>query len=113
MQLTTTLGTKMAHYKENFLQVLDDGFVIRPKYLDTHLSYGVRCVIIQMCTSLHQLEIETSMFIGVQAKDQICQVCQREPKTKLHLYDIAQCTMRYKALFIVYLGIALDHCVKS
>ena len=38
MQPTTTLGTKMAHYRENFLQVTDGRFLITLGYIDTHLS---------------------------------------------------------------------------
>ncbi|MCO5560653.1 hypothetical protein L7F22_014270 [Adiantum nelumboides] len=42
------LGTKMAFYRGNFLQVSEDGFVTCPSYMDTHLSHGLRCAIGQI-----------------------------------------------------------------
>ena len=39
------LGTKMAHYKTHFLQTSEDGFIIRPPYMDIHLSYALDNVI--------------------------------------------------------------------
>ena len=39
------LGTKMAHYKTHFLHTSEDGFVIRPPYMDIHLSYAPCSVI--------------------------------------------------------------------
>ena len=56
------LGTKMAFYRGNFLQVSEDGFVTRPSYMDTHLSHGLRCAIGKIRTSSHQLEIEFGRF---------------------------------------------------
>ena len=61
------LGTKMAFYKEHFLELIEDGFVTRPMYMDTCLSHGLRCVIGQMRTSSLQLEMEISRFKGVRA----------------------------------------------
>ena len=40
-----SLGTKMAHYKTHFLHTSEDGFIIRPPYVDTHLSYAQHSVI--------------------------------------------------------------------
>lgn len=53
---------KMAFYREHLLQLTGDGFVIRPSYMDTHLSHGLRCAIGQIRTSSHQLEIEIGRF---------------------------------------------------
>ena len=94
MPSTTELGTKMAHYKGNFLRITDDGFVERPSYMDSHLSHGLRCVIGQMRTSSHQLEIETGRFRGIPAKDRTCQLCHREPETELHF--IYHCPVYYE-----------------
>ena len=63
------LGTKMAFYRGNFLQVSEDGFVTRPSYMDIHLSHGLRCVIGQIRTSSHQLEIEFGKFQGIPPED--------------------------------------------
>ena len=45
------LGTKRAFYKENFLHLTEDGFIIRPEYMDVHLSFSTRCAIGQIRTS--------------------------------------------------------------
>ncbi|MCO5551803.1 hypothetical protein L7F22_005305 [Adiantum nelumboides] len=78
------LGTKMAFYRGNFLQVSEDGFVTRPRYMDTHLSHGLRCAIGQIRTSSHQLEIEFGRFQGIPPKDRLCKLCGTEPETELH-----------------------------
>ena len=62
--------------------------------MDTHLSHGLRCVIGQMRTSSHQLEIETGRFRGILAKDGIRQLCHREPETELHF--ICHCPVYYE-----------------
>ena len=72
IQPTRELGPKMAFYREHLLQLTEDGFVTRPTYMDTHLSHGIRCVIGQMRTSSHQLEIETGRYRGIGAEDRIC-----------------------------------------
>ena len=42
---------KMTHYKTHFLHTLEDGFIIRPSYMDIHLSYVLHNVIGQLQTS--------------------------------------------------------------
>ena len=56
----------------------------RPAYMDFHLSHGIGCAIGQMCTSSHQLEIETGKFRGVPAEAKIYQLYHIEPETELH-----------------------------
>ena len=51
------LGTKMALYREHFLHTFEEGFIIRPRYMNSHLSHGLQCVIGQLRTSSHQLHI--------------------------------------------------------
>ena len=94
IQLTRELGTKMAFYRDQFLQLTEDGFVTRPSYMDTHLSFGIRCAIGQLRTSSHQLEIETGRFRGVRAEARICQLCHLEPETELHY--ICHCSAYYE-----------------
>ena len=62
MQALRELGTKMRFHREHFLQLTEDGFAIRPAYMDTHLSHGIRCAIGEIRTSSHNLEIETGRF---------------------------------------------------
>ena len=91
---TQEMGTKMAFYKENFLQVSEDGFVTRPSYMDTHLSHGLRCAIGQIRTSSHQLEIEFGRFQGIPPEDRLCKLCGIEPETELHY--VCHCTVYYE-----------------
>lgn len=91
---TQELGRKMAFYREHLLQLTGDGFVIRPSYMDTHLSHGLRCAIGQIRTSSHQLEIETGRFRGIPADSRICRLCHTEPETELHY--ICHCTVYYE-----------------
>ena len=91
---TQELDTKMAFYREHLLQLTGDGFVIRPSYMDTHLSHGLRCAIGQIRTSSHQLEIETGRFRDIPAAMRICRLCHTEPETELHY--ICHCTVYYE-----------------
>ena len=84
----------MAFYREHLLQLTGDGFVIRPNYMDTQMSHGLRCAIGQIRTSSHQLEIETGRFRGIPADSRICRLCQLEPETELHY--ICHCTVYYE-----------------
>ena len=84
----------MAFYREHLLELTEDGFVIRPAYMDFHLSHGIRCAIGQMRTSLHQLEIETGRFRGVPTEARIYQLCHIEPDTELH--HIFHCPVYYE-----------------
>ncbi|MCO5599422.1 hypothetical protein L7F22_053525 [Adiantum nelumboides] len=88
------LGTKMAFYRGNFLQVSEDGFVTRPSYMDTHLSHGLRCATGQIRTSSNQLEIEFGRFQGIPPEDRLCKLCGIEPETELHY--VCHCTVYYE-----------------
>ena len=72
-----SLGTKMAHYKSHFLHTSENGFIIRPHYMDTHLSYALRSVIGQLWTSSHQLEIEVSRYTLIPLEERFCQLCHQ------------------------------------
>ena len=94
METTQELGTKMAAYKEHFLQFTEDGFVVKPSYMDAHPSYGVWCAISQIRTSSHQLEIEVHRFNGIQVNERICQLCKLEPRIEYHF--ICRCLVYYE-----------------
>ena len=68
--------------------------MIRPAYMDAHLSHGIRCVIGQIRTSLHNLEIEMGRFRGTQGEERMCQLCRIEPKTEMH--HICCCPVYYE-----------------
>ena len=84
----------MRFYKEHFRQLTTDGFMIKPAYMDTHLSHGIQCAIGQIRTSSHNLEIETGRFRGIQAEERMCQLCRIEPETELH--HICCCPVCYE-----------------
>ncbi|KAH7299191.1 hypothetical protein KP509_25G076700 [Ceratopteris richardii] len=84
----------MVFYRDHLLRLTRDGFVVKPSYMDTHLSYGVQCAIGQIRTSSHQLEIETGRYRGVPTQDRICRLCRREPEIELHY--ICHCFAYYE-----------------
>eukprot|EP00250_Pteridium_aquilinum_P019422 c24426_g1_i1 orf=1306-2640(+) len=88
------LGTKMAFYRDHLLRTTEDGFIVRPGYMDTHLSHALRCAIGQIRTSSHQLEIETGRYRGIPPEERICQMCHTEPETEEHY--ICRCTVYYE-----------------
>ncbi|KAH7422442.1 hypothetical protein KP509_12G008600 [Ceratopteris richardii] len=87
-------SVRMAFYKDHLLRLTADGIVVRPSYMDTHLSYGVRCAIGRMRTSSHQLEIETGRYRRVPTQDRICRICHMEPERELHY--ICHCSAYYE-----------------
>ncbi|KAI5070875.1 hypothetical protein GOP47_0015218 [Adiantum capillus-veneris] len=84
----------MAFYKEQFLHMSEDGFVVWPKYMDSHLSHGLQCVIGQLRTSSHQLQIETSRYTSTPAEERVCELCDIEPETEEHY--ICRCLVYYE-----------------
>ena len=52
----------MDHCKAHFLDTSEDGFIIRPTYIDIHPSHVLHNVIGQLRTSLHQLDIEVGRY---------------------------------------------------
>ena len=68
--------------------------MIKPTYIDTHLSHGIRCAIGQIRTSSHNLEIEIVRVGGIQTEDKICQLSHIEPETELH--HLCRCPVYYE-----------------
>ena len=89
-----SLGTKMAHYKIHFLHTSKDGFIIRPSYIDIHLSYALRSVIVQLRTSSHQLEIEVDRYARKLLGERICQLCRQGVESKEHY--VCHCNVFYE-----------------
>ena len=54
-----SLSTKMLYYKEQFMTILADGIIQRPRYMDTYMSHSPRVAIGQLRVSSLRLEIET------------------------------------------------------
>lgn len=91
---TLPLRTKMAQYQSHFLHISPDGFILRPTYMDTHLSHGIRSTIGQIRTSSHHLRIETGRSEDLEPADRICQLCYQEAETEEHY--ICRCTVYYE-----------------
>ena len=87
------LGTKMARYKTHFLHTSEDGFVIRPPYMDIHLSYALRSVIGQLRTSSHQLHIEVGRYTRLPLEERICQLCHQGVESEEHY--VCHCSVFY------------------
>ena len=88
------LGTKMAHYKTHFLHTSEDGFIIRPPYMDIHLSYTLRNVIGQLRTLSHQLEIEVGRYTWIPLEERICQLCHQGVESEEHY--LCHCSVFYE-----------------
>ena len=102
------LGTKMAHYKTHFLHTSEDGFIIRPPYMDIHLSYVLRSVIGQLRTSSHQLQIEVGRYTRLPLEERICQLCHEGVESEEH-YVIVVSFMKSEGDTIASLNKALAH----
>ena len=57
------MGQKMLEYREQFLTILPDGFIQRPRYMDTYMPHSSRVAIGQLRVASHRLEIETGFPI--------------------------------------------------
>ena len=88
----------MAFYKENFLQISEDGFITRPQYMDTHLSHNIRCTIGQIQTSSHQLEIK----VKYHQKKGLAEYANTSQKQKNTTFADAQTPMRLEGDFTVF-----------
>ena len=93
----TWLGRKVAHIKHTFY-TSDDGFIIRPSYMDIHLSYVLQNVIGRLQTSLHQLEIEVGRCARIPLEERIanCVIKEWNMKNTMFFYEIRG---RYYCLF--------------
>ena len=84
----------MAHYKTHFLHTLEDRFIIKPPYMDIHLSYVLRSVIGQLRTSSHQLQIEVSRYTRLPLEERICQLCHQGVESEEHY--VCHCSVFYE-----------------
>ena len=83
----------MAHYKAHFLHKSEDLFIIRPSYMDIHLSNMLRSVIGQMQTSSQQLQIEVGRYARISLEERICQLRHQEVESEEQ--NICHCTFFY------------------
>ena len=86
---TQPLPPKM-FYKDQFMTLLEDGFIQRPRYLDTYMPHSSRVVIGQLRVSSHRLEIEASRAAAVPTAQRTCWVCREVVESEEHFV----CTCR-------------------
>ena len=100
---SSELGTKMSDYRGQFLTILPNGFIQKPRYMDTHMPHSSRVAIGQLRVASHRLEIETGRHTSIPREERICRVCTEEVESEEHFvcrcraYD--QIRDRYEALF--------------
>jgi len=94
---------KTLYYREQFLSILADGFIQRPRYMDTYMPHSSRVAIGQLRVSSHRLEIETSRATHITREARICRLCSEEVESEEH--HVCRCRAlegiraRYEALF--------------
>ena len=84
----------MAHYKTHFLHTSEDGFIIKPSYMDIHPSYVFRSVIGQLRTSSHKFEIDVGKYAQIPLEERICQLCHQGVESEEHY--VCQCSVFYE-----------------
>ncbi|KAH6557133.1 hypothetical protein KP509_1Z132300 [Ceratopteris richardii] len=78
------LPTKRQHYREHFLTVAADGFIQRPRYMDTYMAPDERVAIGQLRVSSHQLEIEVGRATHTPRDERLCRICREEVEDEEH-----------------------------
>ena len=76
--------TKMEYYRTSFLQLSQDGFIERPRYLDVYLPHASRVAIGQLRVSSHQLEIETGRAAQIPQLQRLCCLCHTRVEDEEH-----------------------------
>ena len=75
---------KMMYYRDQSLRISEDGFVHRPRYMDTHILHSARVTIGQIEVSSHQLGIEARRATRVPRIERICRLCNKEIESEEH-----------------------------
>ncbi|KAH7443347.1 hypothetical protein KP509_02G030300 [Ceratopteris richardii] len=97
------MGSRLLHYRDQFLDILADGFIRRPCYMDTYMPHSSRVAIGQLRVSSHRLEIETGRAADIPREERICRVCRVEIEDEEHF--VCRCSAydgirgRYGTLF--------------
>lgn len=100
---TQPLPPKMLYYRDEFMTLLADGFIQRPRYMDTYMPHSLRVAIGQLRVSSHRLEIETGRAAAVPRAERTCRVCREEVESEEHF--VCTCRAyegirgRYESLF--------------
>ncbi|KAH6554830.1 hypothetical protein KP509_1Z303800 [Ceratopteris richardii] len=100
---TPHMGSRLSHYRDQFIDILADGFIQRPRYMDTHMPHSLRVAIGQLRVSSHRLEIETGRAADIAREERICRVCRVEMEDEEHF--VCRCSAydgirgRYETLF--------------
>lgn len=84
----------MEHYRQHFLQLTDDGFIQRPRYMDSYMSHAMRVTIGQLRASSHTLEIEAGRAARVPREQRLCRLCHTEVESEEHY--VCRCPVYYE-----------------
>ncbi|MCO5547983.1 hypothetical protein L7F22_001438 [Adiantum nelumboides] len=74
----------MLYYKDQFMTILEDGFIQRPRYMDVYMPHSARVAIGQLRVSSHRLEIEAGRASHIPREHRICRICRAEVESEEH-----------------------------
>ncbi|MCO5563810.1 hypothetical protein L7F22_017459 [Adiantum nelumboides] len=78
------LPSKMLYYRDQFMTILEDGFIQRPRYMDVYMPHSARVAIGQLRVSSHRLEIEAGRAAHISREHRICRICRAEVESEEH-----------------------------
>ena len=78
----------------HILHTLEEGFIIKPSYMDIHLYYALFNVIGQQWNSSHPLEIEVGRYAQIPQEERICLMYHQGMEFGEHY--ICHCTIFYE-----------------
>ncbi|MCO5564662.1 hypothetical protein L7F22_018328 [Adiantum nelumboides] len=78
------LPPKMLYYTDQFMTILEDGFIQRPRYMDVYMPHSARVAIGQLRVSSHRLEIDAGRAAHIPREHRICRICRAEVESEEH-----------------------------
>ncbi|MCO5582026.1 hypothetical protein L7F22_035916 [Adiantum nelumboides] len=95
------LPPKMLYYRDHFMTILEDGFIQRPRYMDTYMSHSAGVAIGQLRISSHRLEMEIGRAAHIPREQQICRVCAKEVESEEHYVCSCQAYQEIRSRYTV------------
>ncbi|MCO5584502.1 hypothetical protein L7F22_038430 [Adiantum nelumboides] len=74
----------MLYYRDQFMTILEDGFIQRPRYMDVYVPHTARVAIEQLRVSSHRLEIEAGRAALIPREHTTCRICRSEVESEEH-----------------------------
>ncbi|MCO5560193.1 hypothetical protein L7F22_013802 [Adiantum nelumboides] len=72
------------YYRDQFMTILQYGFIQRPRYMDVYMPHSARVAIGQLRVSSHRLEIEAGLAAHISREHRICRICRAEVESEEH-----------------------------